>query len=226
MVKLSLPLAFNAALSGQTAYGINPIKDNGDEEVAQKWIMARGEKTPRAFSIINVGTYGLSFQKNEILITLVRSPAYSGHPIMEREIVPQDRLTPRIDQGERLFRFFLNGGAKKQRLARIDREALVRNEAPMALSFFPSGRDGSASPKALVTVEGDAIQVTAVKKSEKNDNLVLRLFEPTGQPRKVKLCLPALGIKRTVALKKFEIKTLLVNIRKKTVSETDLLENK
>ena len=47
---------------------------------------------------------------------------------------------PRIDQGERLFRFWINGGpVARTHGAAIDREALAKNEKPYALSFFPHG---------------------------------------------------------------------------------------
>ena len=77
-------------------------------------------------------------------------PGYSAHPIGERDRVPQDRFTERIDQGERQFRFWFNGGAAGGRLAAIDREALAHNETPPALCFFPPGH--GRQPRPFVTL--------------------------------------------------------------------------
>ncbi|MCJ7550837.1 MAG: alpha-mannosidase, partial [Anaerolineae bacterium] len=109
MVKLSVPTAMTGArYLGQVAYGVGELPDNGDEAMAQKWVAAVDETADLALTCIDDGIYGSDFADNELRLTLVRSPAYSGHPIAERPIVPQDRLMPRIDQGERLYRFWFN----------------------------------------------------------------------------------------------------------------------
>jgi alpha-mannosidase len=136
--------------------------------------------------------------------------------------VPQDRFTPRIDQGERLFRFWLNAGPTDERLAAIDREALVRNEQPMALSFFPSG-DGT-KPGPFVTLSDKVVQLAALKRSEDGQRLIIRLFEPTGRKRSTTLALPSLGLKTKVSLGPFEIKTLALDPECGTWTETNLME--
>jgi len=54
--------------------------------------------------------------------------------------------------------------------------------------------------------------------------LIIRLFDPTGKPRTTVLQLPALGLKKKITLNGFEIKTLRINPKSKSVRETDLLE--
>ena len=95
---------------------------------------------------------------------------------------------PRMDQGERVFRFWLDAGKVVDRLKKIDREALAKNETPFALSFFPPGL--GKKPKPLAILSDDVVQITAIKRCEKNNNLIVRLFEPTGKPRKTILSLP------------------------------------
>ncbi|HQK96048.1 MAG TPA: glycosyl hydrolase-related protein, partial [Armatimonadota bacterium] len=155
--------------------------------------------------------------------TLLHSPAYSGHPIFDRPIVPQDRFSPRIDQGERVFRFWINGGPAEARLAAVDREAQVHQQCPFVLSFRPSGT--GERPKPLVTLSDDAVVLSAAKRAEGDDEaLILRLYEPTGQGRETRLSLPWLGGELSVALSPFEVKTLRVNPDTGEVTETDLLE--
>ncbi|MCE5240438.1 glycosyl hydrolase-related protein [bacterium] len=209
-----------ARFVGQTAFGAYALPDSGDEAVSQKWVAVVGDE--QALTCINDGTYGSSYADGLLRLTLLRSAAYSGHPIGDREIVPQDRFTPRLDQGERLFRFWLNAGPTQERLAAVDREALVHNERPMALSFFPSGAGDKPGPCALLSDE--AVQVTALKRSEDGRRLIVRLFEPTGQKRTTTLSLPALGLKARLRFTPFEAKTLAVDPKSGFFSSVNLME--
>ncbi len=218
-LKLSIPVAGERYL-GQVAYGVGDLPTNGDEAVAQKWVaVVDGSK---ALTCVNDGVYGSDFSGDGLRITLLRSPAYSGHPIGERKIVPQDRYLPRVDQGERFYRFWINGGPTEERLERIDREALVHNEKPMALSFFPPGF--GKKPKTFITLSDDVVQVSAVKQAQEGKGLIVRLFEPTGKARTTTLSLPFAGMSFDVSLGAFEIKTLRIDPSSGSITETDLLE--
>jgi alpha-mannosidase len=223
MLKLLVPMpAAEYRYLGQVAYGVAELQSNGDEAVAQKWVAVVSEEKGRALTCINDGVYGSDFSGAGLRITLLRSPAYSGHPIGKRPIVPQDRYLPRIDQGERLFRFWFNGGPLAERLARVDREALVKNEKPFALSFFPSGAGARPMPGPVLSDE--VIQCSAVKQSEDGDGLVMRLYEPTGRRRSTVLSLPFLSLKARVRLSGFEVKTLKVGPKGRRLIEVGLME--
>ena len=177
---------------GQVAYGAGELPANGDEAVAQKWVAVVSDAKGGALTCINDGVYGSDFVGGKLRLTLLRSPAYSGHPIHDRPIVPQDRYTPRIDQGERVFRFWFNGGQMTERLTAVDREALVHNERPYALSFFPHG--GGESPPAGLILSDNVVQITAFKQSEDGKGFIVRMFEPTGRPRTTTLTIPGLDM--------------------------------
>jgi len=155
-------------------------------------------------------------------ISLIRSAAYSGHPILDWPILPQDRYLPRIDQGERLFNFWFNAGKRNERLEKIDRESLACNEKPFALSFFPSGEGKKVQPAAIL--DDKAIELTTLKQTETGGDFVIRMFEPTGKERSTTLSIPMLKIKKTIKFTKFEIKTLRVNVKTKTIREVGLME--
>lgn len=223
MLKLSLPDTDSAATCrGQVAYGVEPIRATGDEAVAQRWLAVVSEAGGTAFTVVNDGTYGCDFADGELRLSLLRSPGYSAHPDGEGLHLPPDRFSPRSDQGPHIFRFWLNGGPATDRLAAIDREALAHNEPPMVLSFFPSGEGAPTLP--FVTLSDEAIQVTAIKKAEAGDDLVIRLFEPTGQARTATLSLPFAGLAREVRLGPFEIQTHRVNWHAGEWALTDLME--
>ncbi|MCE5314131.1 MAG: glycoside hydrolase family 38 C-terminal domain-containing protein [Armatimonadota bacterium] len=224
MLKLSIPVPGKGnKYLGQVAYGFDELPSNGDEAVAQKWVAVISNDGNRTLTCVNDGVYGSDYSDDGLRLTLMRSPAYSGHPLMDRTIVTQDRYLPRIDQGERLFKFRLNGGKTSERMAGIDREALVMNEKPFALSFFPSG--SGEKPQPLITLSDEAVLVTTVKKAENNDDLIIRLFEPTGKDCATTMSLPFIGLEREVKMSAFEIKTLRVDPKNRTVVETDLMEN-
>jgi alpha-mannosidase len=223
MLKLALPGPDpRAECRGQVAYGWEAIRATGDEAVAHKWLAVLSGQAS-ALTVINDGTYGCDFAEGELRLSLLRAPAFSAHPDAAGLHLPPDRFSPRADQGAHVFRFWLNGGPAEARLRAIDREALAHNEPPMALAFFPGG--GGTPPQPFVTLSDDAIQVTAAKKAEDGDDLILRLFEPTGQPRTATLALPFAGLRREVSLGAFELQTLRVALSAGTFATVGLTED-
>ena len=226
MLKLSIPAVDrDADFLGQTAFGTQCLPPGGKEAVAQKWVAVVSRKDKLALTVCNDGTYGCDFSPDGLRLTLLRSPSYSGHPIGDREILPQDRYTPRSDQGRREFRFWLNAGPVAARLRAVGREALAKNEKPFPLSFFPAGGDEKKNAP-LVLLDDDTIELAAVKKAETNNDLIVRLFEPTGRKRSTTLSLPTLKIRKKITFAPFEIKTLRITPRTRKVVETDLLERR
>lgn len=227
MLKLAVPTVFGShgRFRGQTAFGISDLPEDGTEAVAQKWVAVLGE-TPegrRMLTCINDGIYGCDYLDGELRLSLLRSPGYCAHPIGDRPILAQDRFSPRIDQGEHRFTFWLNAGEAQNRAARIDREAALHNERPYALSFFPSG-EGDLSGK-LLELEDEAVQLSAFKQAEDGNGYILRLFEPTGQARRTAIAIPALGLREEIRLNGFEIATYRIDPKARTLQPVDLNEN-
>jgi alpha-mannosidase len=223
MLKLAVPTLLKAArYIGQTAYGIAELPANGNEAVAQKWVAVVSAETDAALTCINDGSYGSDFLDGELRLSLIRSAAYSADPVPSGPMVSQDRYVPRIDQGERLFRFWVNGGRGVRRLNSIDREALVKNEKPFILAYFPSGRGKKSAP--FIELSDDAIQVTALKKAEDGNDLIIRLFEPTGARRTTVLSLPWAPARKRITLSPFEIRAYRFNPKTRRFIEADLLE--
>ena len=171
-------------------------------------------------TVINDGTYGSDFSKGEIRLSLLRGAAYTAHPLGERIILPQNRFSPRIDQGERRYRFVLSGGEEVERMENISREAQAFHEPPYALSFFPDGKGDALPAGALLSGEG--VQMTALRPARDGSGYIIRLFDATGHGAKAHLELPLLHAQADVILKPFEIVTLKVDSAG-VVCETDLL---
>lgn len=226
MLKIAIPTPFGGGrCCGQVAYGVENFNREGEELAAQKWIALVSPDEKHALTIINDATHGFDYSGGELRLSLLRSPAYAGHPVDgDIPIVPQDRFRPRIDQGERRFRFWMSAGDARERLNCIDREALVKNEPPPIQVHRPRG-PGEES-KSLLALEDDVIQLTAMKLAEDDDRLILRLFNPTGIAKKTTVSIPILNMRFPVRLNRFEIKTLSVDPDTRQHRETDLLERK
>ena len=224
MLKLSLPTRLGPGrYLGQAAYGIEELPDNGDEAVSQKWAAVASRDAELALTIINDGVYGSDFSDGELRISLLRSPAHSADPAEGRPLLYHDRHIPRIDQGERVFHFWINGGRSGERLSAVEGEALARNEVPYVLAYFPPGTGRKARPG--VVLSDPVVQLAALKRAEDGNDLIIRLFEPTGVERTTELDMPFLQARTKVSLKGFEIKTLRYLRKTKEFRNVDLLEN-
>lgn len=220
MLKLALPLRRATGLLGQVAYGSGELPADGNEAVAQKWLAV-----PRAdgtlFTCLNDGSYGADFAAGELRLSLLRSPAYSGHPIGQRPVVPPDRYTPRIDQGERLFRFWFGGGPASERRVALDREALAKNEKPLALSFHPAGTGTPAQPGWHLADDG--ILLAACKQAVDGQGWILRLYNPTPQARSTRLS--GFGLDQTLNLGPGEIASYVFRPGAAALLPVNLLED-
>jgi alpha-mannosidase len=223
MLKLALPCRPDGwRFLGQVAYGRDELFADGAEAVAQKWMALVSDAAGQALTIINDGIHGADFDGRELRLSLLRAPAFAADPDAAQAMLKADRHIPRHDQGERSFRFWVNAGPAEERLERVEREALERNEPPFVLSFFPSGRGRRAEP--VLILDDPAVVLTALKKSEAGRKIIIRLFEPTGRARTVRLELPFAKARTSVRLGPFEIKTLSFDLGRRLFRETDLLE--
>ena len=226
MLKLSLPTVFNnIRCFGQVDFGTQEFTRDKEELLAHKWLCITDEKEQQAFSVINDGSYGFDYGDGELRISLLRSPAYAGHPVDDvTPITRQDRFEQRMDQGERKFRFWLNGGDMDDRLSKIDNESQIKNEGFMVLCCYPSGEGKKVLPSIILS--NNVIRLAALKLAENSNKLIIRLFNATGQKQETEIKLQSIGVKCNTVLKSNEIKSLAVDLETKEVFEVDLMEGK
>ncbi|UCG27099.1 MAG: alpha-mannosidase [Bacteroidales bacterium] len=226
MLKLSFLTGFeDGHCFGEVVYGVEHFNRNGDELVAQRWVGVDSESRGMTFSVINDTTYGLDYNGGELRLSLLRSPAYSGHPVKEGQpIAPQDRFEPRIDQGERHFRFWLNAGMTAARKSEIPVESRIKNEFPICLCSYPSGK-GPLLTHGL-TVSDPVVQLAAFKISEDGKMLVLRLFEPSGMTRESIVEIPVFDLSFPVRIPAFSIRTIGIDLLSRQIIDLDLMEKR
>jgi alpha-mannosidase len=226
MLKLALPTALaGMQVCSQAVFGVERHHRLEEELIGQQWIGCVSGDEAHALTIINDATYGFDYSESELRLSCLRSPAHAGHPVDDvTPIVRQDRIERRIDQGEHVFRFWLNAGRAAERLAAVDREATVKHEPPMALVAFPPGDGAPALPG--VTLSDDVVQMPALKLAEDGRALIIRLFEPTGVARSTTVAVPALRVTSRVDLGPFDVRTLRVDLEQATIDDVDLLERR
>lgn len=224
MLKMALPVSLiDAQCMGQVAYGVQEFNRPGEELVAQKWVGLFSRTGDRAFTVSNQTTYGFDYSEGEIRLSLLRSPAYAGHPVDDvTPIVRQDRFTPRMDQGEHLFRFRIHAGAMRERLESVDRESRSLNSGAVSLCCFP-GKNGN-KPVSAVTLSNQVIRLSALKIAEKDNRLIIRLFETSGNPARTQLGIPVFGLDTMLVFRPFEVKTIAVDPDGSQIDEVSLLE--
>lgn len=206
MLKLAVPTTLTSArFEGQTAYGAQALPADGREHCVHKWAGLFDDARRLAFTWINDGVHGCDCRDGELRISLLRSTLYLGSDYHSTCPPPKDRAYPRTDQGEHVFRFWFNAGDAAERREAVDREALAHNETPLLLAMCPSGE--GVVPQPLALLDDDVLELTAFKLAEDGRGYILRIFEPTGTPRRARLRLPVVGLEQELALGPFEVQT-------------------
>jgi len=196
MIKYRLDTAFIGTPFGQQAFGTEELFSDGRECVFQKWCGIKS--TDHDLCVVNNGTYGGSFSNNTIYLSLLRTPVYSAHPIMDRQIAPHDRFLEHIDMGERIFNFKLTTFEDCERIAQ------VFNEVPQIISFFPSGLGEAKTVSA--EIDNPAVLLSSIRKS--GEGYVATLYNASDAEQTATLYFPNLNKKITESFCKYEFKIL------------------
>ena len=229
MLKLSFPVNIDqpvATYSIPFGYIVRPC--DGEEEPGQQWIditgqaaNKRGEKLVYGLSLCNDGKYSYDVKDSEMRLTVLRSPPYAYHFPYELE----PNLTYRyIDQGWQDFNFILLPHRGSWRETRIVKLAEELNLRPIVVVDYPHKGDLQSS-HSFIEINGGNIIVSALKKHEDSEDIILRCYETEGRETEAEIKLPFLKRKWTARFKPCEIKTFIIPRKPESkVIETDMLE--
>lgn len=215
MFKLGFhPALADATPSLEVAFGEEPMKTDGVENVGHKYLTVTSPAGGR-LSIFNRGMYGSSWDNGMLYLTLLHSPGHTTHPLgPDRPVLPADRHNDYMEQGERDFSLRLVAG--KVTDTDTARAALAFNETPMAVNVFPSGEgyDPAATPAGRVPFltlrENSPVLLTALKRTEDGTDWLIRLFNPTAAPAVETVHCPTLHLCETLTLGAYEARTCRV----------------
>jgi alpha-mannosidase len=149
-----------------------PAEQAKFEVPAQRW--ADLSDTKHGFSLLNDSKYGYDVKGNVLRLSLLRSPEWPD---------------PHADEGHHEFTYSLYPHAGTWRDAQTVRRGYELNYKLLAIQS--QNHDGTLPAEySFVKIESDNVVLTAVKKSEDDDSLILRFYEWAGKEVDVKLQLP------------------------------------
>lgn len=219
MIKLAVVPAMKPfRFYGETMFGTQELRQDLQEEVAQRWLSMAGDDE-RCLVLINDSTYGSSCDGTTVYQSLARSCGYAAHPMKDRQHVPEDREVPCFDQQETRYRFRLQGGNAKEQMANATRAAVLFHEPPEVMASFHG--NCRASGESAWEIEDSAIVLTAVQRER--DGLRVRLFNPRSEARTARFRVgEAWG---EAALGAYEFKTFAIDDTDNAIRETSVLPN-
>ncbi len=180
-----LKAAFPLAASGPKAtfeipYGTierpttrnNPVEDAKFEVPAQRW--ADLGDGAHGFSLINDAKYGYDVKGNVLRLSLLRAPTFPD---------------PNVDRGHQHFRYSLYPHAGTWRQADTVLRGYAFNYRLRAMQV--EAHTGELPPtRSFVAVQPENLVLTAMKKSEDGNGLILRFYEWAGRKTNATLTLP------------------------------------
>ncbi len=225
-LKLAFPV--NVAESVST-YGIpfgSIVRDQtGNEEPGQMWLDVAGrteDGRQYGLSILTVAKYGYDVLNAEARVTILRSPPYAFHDPRPFDPTEDHRF---IDQGLHTWRYgLLPHAASWQEAGTVQRAwelALPLLAVPQPAHDGPLGAQGT-----LVEVSTDHVALSAVKRAEESDDVVVRLYETDRRAGNLEVSVRLRDgkVKWSGQLGAAEIKTLRFPAYGRPPFETDLLE--
>lgn len=219
MLKWMLPTALQDSVCyGNTMFGMEELAADGGEMISQDFVMMKN--SAQAFGVIHKGVYGSHCENGELGISMLRGAAYCAHPVEDRRILRQDRVSSRIDQGERNFQFVLCGGKKDEFLQTLVQETELAKIPPKAVHWFPA--KGKESTLPLVEIDNPVVEISGLKKLRQEEGYLLRLFNASPDSQTYHLKSEVWKLETAGELKGFEIQTFHISEGK--VQKSELLD--
>jgi len=224
-LKIKFPVSFNQRKATyEIPFGHISRESDGEEEPMQNWVDVTGTISKHSheiygLSVLNDGKYSADVTGNTIHLTVLRSPIYAHHIPFVPD--PEDDYAI-IDQGIQTFTYVLLPHEKGWEEAHTVQYAMELNQKPqMVVETYHKGK--LPQTDSFISIDQPNIVLTALKKAEDNDDVILRFYEASRQETDTTITFPLLEKSVTLHFSKSEIKT--IRISKNNVVETNLLED-
>jgi alpha-mannosidase len=200
IIKLKVPVLTNSKLIGQTAFGTEELFTDARENVALRFIAF--DNNNKSLALINNGTYGSHFENDALYISLVRGVTYCAHPINDRQLIPSDRFTKKIDQGENSFSFRLTVTDTNK----LERKAQEFTQKPFALNLFPVPSSNKEQDFS-VSLGDDTISLVTMKKADGKNATIFHLLNNSNDEIKTSISVNSTTLPLNFG--KYEVKTVV-----------------
>ena len=220
MLKFSFPVDVNEPRATyEIAYGAMERATKGEEDPGQRWVDVSGSK-PYGLTVINDAKYGYSVNGSDLRVSVARGAVYANH--MPQKIEP-DVDYQWQDQGLQTFGMILaphSGSWQDAGVVRMAEELV----APPLIIYQGIHRGTRPQSQSFLSVDASDVVLSAIKRAEDGDDLIVRLYETAGRAPHVTLNLNFANVRWSGTLHPFEIKTLRINTSSGMVSEVNILE--
>lgn len=227
MLKLQFPLNLNfIKATYEIPYGHIERPTNGEEEPGQSWIDASGIVRDSyqlyGLSLLNDGKYSFDMNRKVLSMTVLRSPIYAHHdPFMP----PPDGQYVFMDQGVQHFTYTLLPHAGGWEGSGVVKRAAELNQRPVTVIETYHEHGKLPQRDSFIAVDQENVLVSAVKKAEDNDDLIVRCYETNRVQTTSTISLPRWNRAIEATFGPCEIKTFRVpRDQSQPVVETNLLE--
>ena len=175
MLKIKWPMSVeNPKAYYEIPFGIIERPADGEEEPGINWTAVKG--TNSGYALINNNTYSSSVKDGTIYHTVVRSPIYGDHG------GPRTGESEFSGQGRFDFKYIIM--PLTDDWSKIIKEGKFLNKE--FTYIHDTWHDGTLSdkPYSALTVNCDNVLVSAIKRSEDNTGLIVRVYEACGKATK------------------------------------------
>lgn len=172
MLKIAWPMAVeNPKAYYEIPFGVIERPADGEEEPGLTWTAVKGSNG--GFALVNNSTYSSSVKDNTIYHTILRSPIYGDHGASRLE---ESEFT---EQGLCEFSYTLM--PVKEDWTDVVQEGKLLNKS--FTNIIETWHDGKLSdkPYAGLHIDQPNVMLSALKYSEDQKGLVIRLYETTGK---------------------------------------------
>ncbi len=223
LLKVAFPLSAHADMATyEIPFGSiqRPTTRNNPRELAMFEVPARQwadlSDSTHGFALLNDSKYGYDCKGNVLRLSLLRSPAWPD---------------PHADEGHHEFTYSILPHAGGWQNAGVMQQAYQLNY-PLIATQTDAHTGELPAEKSFFSVDAPNVVVTAVKKAEDDDSVIVRWYEFAGKQTDVHLTLPRAatveatnlmekpegavtvsGTTATVPTKPYEIKTVKVTLK-------------
>ncbi|MDR1937113.1 MAG: glycosyl hydrolase-related protein [Tannerellaceae bacterium] len=224
MLKFSFPVDVASPVpTYEIPYGHIVRQPNGDEDPGQRWIDLTGQRNGNSYglTLFNDAKYGYDVNGNDLRLSVVRSAPFAHHN--PAKLDPEQEYIW-MDQGIQTLKLQLvpHGNDWKEINAPRVAEEFI---APPLVAY--QGIHGGTMSKSgsYLSIDAPNVIVSAIKKSETGNDVIIRLVETFGKATAATLQFPTVeGLNWQGSFKPCEIKTLRLSTTGGYIKEVNLLE--
>ena len=172
MLKMAWPMAVeNPKAYYEIPFGVIERPADGEEEPGINWTAVKGDNG--GYALVNNNTYSSSVKDGTIYQTVLRSPIYGDHG------GPRTEESEFTDQGRFDFKYVIMPVGDEW--TPVTREGKILNK-PLT-NIIETWHEGKLSDKPYsgINIDKDNVLLSAIKRSEDNTGLIVRVYEITGK---------------------------------------------